>query len=89
MLFYVCIVVCKEMSFGNNCQDICHCLNGTSCNNIDGQCVLGFKQTKSAHRMRKICNRDKVYLIQPYVIIIVITYGISEIFSGYSMQNVM
>lgn len=41
MLFYVCIVVCKEMSFGNNCQDICHCLNRTSCNNIAGQCVLG------------------------------------------------
>ena len=38
-----------------------------------------FKQTKAADRMIKIYDRDKVYLIQPYVIMIVITYGISEI----------
>jgi len=50
---------------------------------------LKFKQTKSADIMIKIYDRDKVYLIQPYVIMIVITYGISEIFSGYSIQNAM
>jgi len=50
---------------------------------------LKFKQTKSADMMIKIYDRDKVYLIQPYVIMIVITYGISEIFSGYSIQNAM
>jgi hypothetical protein len=41
MTMYIIVINHAVLCNKDNCQDICHCLNGTSCNNIDGQCVLG------------------------------------------------
>jgi hypothetical protein len=36
------ILECPQRTFGQNCEKECHCLNSTSCNNINGACLVGF-----------------------------------------------
>ena len=48
----VCAEMCPRLKYGQNCQSICQCYNGASCNHVDGtcRCEPGFYGDKCENR---------------------------------------
>ncbi len=45
--------VCEEGLFGEDCAEVCSCLNGGACDPVDGSCncTAGYEGTNCAQRM--------------------------------------